>query len=75
MKSKKEHNNPQRIFKEQDDLVVQGKKPLIQRDELTSIRQSEITSTVPDDKNWGNIYVGKQHGLYSTKRNTDSKKK
>jgi len=75
MKNKKDRNNRQRISKEQDDLVVQGEKPLIESDKLTSIRQAEITSTVPDDINWNDIYVGKQHGLHSIKPNTDSKKK
>ena len=75
MKDKKERNNPQRIFKEQDDLVVQGEKPLIERDELTSIKQAEITSTAPDDINGNNIYAGKQHGLHSTKPETEQKKK
>ena len=75
MKNEKERNNPQKIFKEQDDLVVQNEKPLIKREELTSLKQAEITSTVPDDMNWNNIYVGKQHGIHSIRSTTDRKKK
>ena len=75
MRDKKEVNNPKNIFKEQDDLVVPGGKMPVEKEELTSIRRSRITSIVPDDMNWDNIYVGKQHGLNSIKPQVDSRKK
>ena len=68
-------NNPQRIFREQDDLVVSGGQKPIRKDKLISIRQSEITSIAPDDINWNNIYVGKQHGLHGVKPEISSQKK
>ena len=74
MGTKHEHNNPQRIFKEQDDLVVSGRETPTDEGKLTSVRQSEITSIAPDDINWNNIYVGKQHGLNSVKPKISSRK-
>jgi hypothetical protein len=70
----KQINNPQKIFKEQNDLVVQKEKMPVERDDLTSIRRSDITSIVPDDINWSNIYVGKQHGVHSIKPDPNPKK-
>lgn len=75
MCEKKERNNPRSIFKEQDDLVVARPRLPVGGDELASIRRSGITSIVPDDINWNNIYVGKQHGLHSTKPEPDSDRK
>lgn len=75
MREKKEHNNPQKTFKEQDDLVVERKKLPVEEDELASTRRSEITSIVPDDINWNNIYAGKQHGVHSTRPEPGSRKK
>jgi hypothetical protein len=72
---KRERNNPQKIFKEQDDLVVSGKETQTEADKLSSIRYSEITSIAPDDIDWNNIYVGKQHGLHSVKPEVSSRKK
>ena len=75
MGTKREHNNSQRIFKEQDELVVSGGQKPIRKDKLISIRQSEITSIAPDDINWNNIYIGKQHGLHGVKPEISSQKK
>ena len=75
MDEKYNHNNPQKIFKEQDDLVVERTEPSIDREDLASIRHSEITSIVPDDINWNNIYAGKQHGIHSTKPEPGAEKK
>ncbi len=75
MEKKDEHNNPKRIFKEQDDLVIPGKKLPVGTDKVTSIRPSEITSVAPDDINWNNIYLGKKHGLHSAKPDLDSRRK
>ena len=75
MGEKKDKNNPKKIFREQDDLVVSREKMPGSADGLTSIRHSEIASIVPDDMNWNNIYFGRQHGLHSTKPGEDSKKK
>ena len=75
MHEKDKHNNPRKTFKEQDDLVVPGKKSSDSEETLTSIRRSEITSIAPDDMNWNNIYAGKQHGVHSTKPAVDSRRR
>ena len=75
MDKKTEHNNPKKTFKEQDDLVVPGKKAPEAAEKLTSIRRPEITSIAPDDINWSKIYVGKQHGLHSNKPGVDHRKR
>ncbi|MBI5117420.1 hypothetical protein HZA56_13165 [Candidatus Poribacteria bacterium] len=75
MERKGEHNNPKKIFREQDDLVIPSKKSLEGSDKVTSIRRSEITSIAPEDINWNNIYLGKKHGLHSTKPGVDSQRK
>jgi hypothetical protein len=72
MPERKEHNNPQRVFKEQDDLVVENRPLPYERDKLTSIRRSQLTSIAPDDVNWNNIYAGKQHDVHSGKPAPDS---
>ncbi|RJP66350.1 MAG: hypothetical protein C4532_16185 [Candidatus Abyssobacteria bacterium SURF_17] len=68
MRATNEHNNPKRIFREQDDRVAPSKEKPDGAEKLMSIRRSELTSIVPDDINWGNIYYGKQHGLHGAKR-------
>ncbi len=75
MDEEKRHNNPKKIFKEEDNLVVLGNDPPSAEQKLASIRRSEITSTAPDDINLDKIYVGKQHGLHSTRREIDSRKR
>jgi hypothetical protein len=75
MDGKKEHNNPLKTFKEQDDLVVPSKQLPAAADRLASIRHSEVTSTVPDDINWNNIYLGKRHGLHSIKHEEGPRKR
>ena len=75
MNARDERNNPKRIFKEQDDLVISRKETTPATDKLSSIRRSEITSIAPDDINRNNIYAGKQHGLHSAKPEVGSRKK
>jgi hypothetical protein len=75
MERKDEHNNPQKIFKEQDDLVIPSKESPAGSDKVTSIRRSEITSVAPDDVNWNNMYLGKKHGLHSARPEVDSRRK
>jgi hypothetical protein len=70
MAEKKDHNNPRRMFKEQDDLVVSREKEPVGPDKLLSIRRSEVTSIAPDDIKWDNIYAGKTGGLHSIKSET-----
>lgn len=67
MAKKEKHDNPKRLFKEQDDLVVSGKENQITPEKVISIRRSEVTSTAPEEIDWNNIYLGKQHGLHSTR--------
>lgn len=67
MVEKTDYNNPKRIFKEQDDLIVSRKNEPVGPDKLISVRRSEITSIAPDDINWDNIYAGKTGGLHSIK--------
>jgi len=67
---KKDRNNPKKIFKEQDDLIVSREKEHIGPDKLMSVRQSDITSIAPDDINWDNVYAGKTGGLHSIKPET-----
>jgi hypothetical protein len=64
---KKVQNNPKRIFKEQDDLIVSREKQPGAPDKLVSIKRSEIISVAPDDINWNNVYAGKTGGLHSIK--------
>ncbi len=77
MSDKNKLNNPQKTFKEQDALVIPGeRKPVeVEREELTSIRDSEIISIVPADIDWSKIYIGKQHGLYTARPEVESPKK
>lgn len=76
MRMSNEHDNPKKLFKEQDDLVVSTEKSAEEADEkVTSVRRSEVTSIAPDDINWNNVYLGKQHGLHSIKPEIDSRKK
>jgi len=75
VQDKSKHDNPLRVFKPQDDLVVSREMPPVRPDELTSIRRNEIASIAPDDINWNNIFLGKKHGLHSIKPETDSRKK
>ncbi len=75
MQDKSRHDDPLRVFKPQDDLVVSKEKPTVRPDDLASVRRSEITSIVPDDINWNNVFLGKKHGLHSIKPETDSRKK
>jgi hypothetical protein len=76
MRIRNEHDNPKKVFKEQDDLVVPTEKsPEEADDKMTSVRRSEVTSIAPDDINWNNVYLGKQHGLHSIKPEIDSRKR
>jgi len=70
MDKKEKHDNPKKLFKEQDDLVVPGRGADIAPDRVVSIRRSEITSTAPDEIDWNKIYIGKQHELHSTRPET-----
>jgi len=69
-----DHNNPQRIFKEQDDLIVSRESKPIGPDKLISIRRSELTSIAPDDINWDHIYAGPSRAPHNIKRETDDSK-
>jgi len=71
MRKESDHNNPKRIFKEKGGIGIPGKNPAIGRDNLTSIRHSEITSIAPDDINWNKIYAGKQKGPKRGKPESD----
>ncbi len=68
--TEKKINNPKRVFKEQDNLIVSRKNEPGGADKLVSIRRSELTSTAPDDINWSSIYAGKTGGLHSIKPET-----
>ncbi len=74
MNSRKEHNNPKKLFREQDDLVVSPRDIAeVVENKISSVRESHLTSIVPDETNWNNIYVGKQHGIHSIKPEADSR--
>ncbi|GAB4337088.1 MAG: hypothetical protein Kow0099_10380 [Candidatus Abyssubacteria bacterium] len=75
MVERKEHNNPKRIFREQDDRVAPDRPPAIEPQTIASVRRSELASIAPDDINWGNIFCGKQHGLESVKPEMESRKR
>ncbi len=75
MQDKTKHDDPLRVFKPQDDLVVSKEKPTVRPDDLVSLRRDEITSIAPDNINWNNVFLGKRHGLHSIKPEADSRKK
>ena len=60
MRESKDYNNPKKIFKEKGGVQLPEKNDLAGEKNLTSIRQSEITSIVPDEINWSRIFTGKQ---------------
>ena len=73
MHEDRRQNNPKKVFEEQDDLVAPSRKLPAGADIITSVRQSDVISTAPDDIDWNKVYAGKQHGLYSVKREPGSR--
>ena len=60
MSEKKDHNNPKNVFKEKGGVELPWKSGSAGINGLSSIRQSDITSVVPDEIDWSKIYDGKQ---------------
>ena len=60
MREDKDYNNPKKIFEEKGGVELPKKSGSAGERVLASVRQSEITSIVPDEINWSRIYSGKQ---------------
>jgi hypothetical protein len=60
MRENKDYNNPKKIFKEKGGIELPEKGGSAGKNNLTSVRQPEITSIVRDEMNWSRIYSGKQ---------------
>jgi hypothetical protein len=70
MRENKDYNNPKKIFKEKGGVELPKKSDSAGEKNLSSVRQSEITSIVPDEINWSRIYSGKRPIPDSADRNS-----